>query len=79
MSRNGKIYFGVGTVTNSGVVGLDNVIAFLLLAMWPDLHDVPAKDIELTGQTFITQWPPMQMWDSHVGQWAHKTEADGVS
>jgi glucose/arabinose dehydrogenase len=54
---DGKIYFGQGTATNSGVVGLDSMIPFLWLAFWPDLHDVPAKDIKLRGQTFVTPEP----------------------
>lgn len=44
----GKIYFGLGTATNSGVVGLDN--------QWvkehPFLHDYPAADILVVGQNF---------------------------
>jgi glucose/arabinose dehydrogenase len=51
---DGKIYFGQGTATNSGVVGLDSMIPFLWLAYWPDLHDVPAKDIKLRGESFVT-------------------------
>jgi glucose/arabinose dehydrogenase len=51
---DGWIYFGLGTVTNSGIVGLDNVIPFLWLTMWPGLHDVPAKDIVLTGETVLS-------------------------
>jgi glucose/arabinose dehydrogenase len=51
---DGKIYFGVGTATNSGVVGLDNVYPFLWLAFFPDMHDVPARDIELAGVTYVT-------------------------
>lgn len=39
----GKLYFGMGTVTNSGVVGLDN--------------DRPARDIRLRGETFLTPQP----------------------
>lgn len=46
----GKIYFGIGTVTNSGVVGNDNkwVISH------PFLHDEPTFDIILNGQNFLT-------------------------
>jgi glucose/arabinose dehydrogenase len=43
---DGKIYFGQGTATNSGVVGIDNY--FLgWLHKHPTFHDVPAKDITL--------------------------------
>ena len=54
---DGKIYFGMGTATNSGIVGLDNVVPFLWLTLWPDLHDVPPYDLALTGQTFVTPEP----------------------
>jgi len=37
---NGRLYFGVGTATNSGVVGVDNWDAGWL-KRFPDLHDVP--------------------------------------
>lgn len=50
---DGWIYFGQGTATNSGIVGLDNAIPFLWLTMTPGLHDVPAKDIVLTGETVL--------------------------
>lgn len=51
---DGKIYFGQGTVTNAGVVGLDNVYPYVWLMLYPGLHDVPAKDIRLRGSGFLT-------------------------
>ncbi len=54
---DGKIYFGLGTVTNSGVVGLDDAYPFMSLLLWPNIHDVPAKDIQLRGETFLTPEP----------------------
>lgn len=45
---DGKLYFGLGTATNSGVVGLDNEWIF----DHPLLHDEPAADIQLVGQNF---------------------------
>jgi glucose/arabinose dehydrogenase len=53
---DGKIYFGQGTATNSGVVGLDNFL-FGWLQKYPDVHDIPAKDIKLRDQTFETPDP----------------------
>lgn len=53
---DGKIYFGQGTVTNSGVVGLDNFL-FGWLAQHPDAKDIPARDIKLKGQEFSTPDP----------------------
>jgi glucose/arabinose dehydrogenase len=54
---DGKLYFGLGTVTNSGVMGLDNAYPFMSLLLWPDLRDVPARDIRLRGETFLTPQP----------------------
>lgn len=48
---DGKIYFGQGTATNSGVVGLDN-FKHGWLQKYPEFHDIPARDIRLRGQTF---------------------------
>lgn len=48
---DGKLYFGVGSVTNSGVVGSDNA-AYAWLKDNPDVHDVPAKDIVLAGRNY---------------------------
>ncbi len=47
---DGKLYFGLGTVTNSGVVGPDNLWIF----NHPLLHDEPAFGIMLMGQNFET-------------------------
>jgi glucose/arabinose dehydrogenase len=47
---DGKIYFGQGTATNSGVVGTDNQWVF----NHPLLHDVPAFYSMLSGQNFET-------------------------
>jgi glucose/arabinose dehydrogenase len=45
---DGKIYFGQGSATNSGVVGVDN---FLMgwLPKNPKVHDVPGKDVMLAA------------------------------
>lgn len=48
---DGKIYFGQGTLTNSGVVGEDN-FKMGWLKKHPDFHDIPARDITLVGRTF---------------------------
>lgn len=47
---DGKIYFGVGTATNSGVVGLDNNWVF----EYPMFRDYPGTYIMLNGQNFET-------------------------
>jgi len=41
VGADGKLYFGQGTATNSGVVGLDN-FHFGWLAKYPQVHDIPA-------------------------------------
>lgn len=54
--HNGYIYFGQGTATNSAVVGEDNA-SFGWLARHPDFHDIPCRDVVLTGQNFTTENP----------------------
>ena len=48
---DGKIYFGQGTATNSGVVGEDN-LEIGWLKKHPYVHDEPAKDIVLAAPPF---------------------------
>jgi glucose/arabinose dehydrogenase len=50
---DGYVYFGVGTATNSGVVGQDNA-DFGWLKRHPELCDIPPVNITLTGQNFAT-------------------------
>ena len=56
LGRDGKIYMGQGTVTNSGVVGVDNHM-FGWLARNPAVHEVPCKDVVLAGRNFETDDP----------------------
>jgi glucose/arabinose dehydrogenase len=49
--KDGYIYFGQGTATNSGVVGKDNA-EFGWLLRKKDFHDVPCDDITLSGQNY---------------------------
>jgi glucose/arabinose dehydrogenase len=48
---DGKIYFGQGVATNSGVVGMDN-FQFGWLKQYPDVHDIPARDIVMRAKAF---------------------------
>ncbi|MBO9154034.1 PQQ-dependent sugar dehydrogenase [Chitinophaga sp. GCM10012297] len=48
---NDHIYFGTGSVTNSGVVGPDNA-DFGWLHRFPRLHDIPCQDITLAGVNY---------------------------
>jgi glucose/arabinose dehydrogenase len=51
--RDGYVYFGQGTATNSGVVGNDNH-DFGWLKRKPDFHDIPCKDITLNGRNYTS-------------------------
>jgi glucose/arabinose dehydrogenase len=51
LGPDGKLYFGVGTATNAGVVGSD-IFAYEWLPKFPDFHDLPAQDIVLAGRNY---------------------------
>jgi glucose/arabinose dehydrogenase len=53
---DGRLYFAQGTATNSGVVGEDNH-QFGWLSRNPGFHDVPCRDVTLTGENFTTGNP----------------------
>jgi glucose/arabinose dehydrogenase len=53
---DGRIYFGIGTATNAGVVGEDNA-EFGWLHRFPKFHDTPGADIVLTGKNFTSPNP----------------------
>ena len=53
---DGKLYFGQGSATNSGVVGVDN-FAFGWVKKHPEVAEVPAMDVVLTDQVFETADP----------------------
>lgn len=53
---DGRIYVGVGTATNAAVVGPDNA-DFGWLSRFPDFHDVPCRDVVLTGANFASPDP----------------------
>ncbi|MCC2547661.1 PQQ-dependent sugar dehydrogenase [Hymenobacter sp. BT175] len=53
---DGYLYFGQGGATNSGVVGPDNA-EFGWLPRHPDFHDIPCRDIVLSGENFISDNP----------------------
>lgn len=48
--RDGRMYFSVGTATNSGVVGPDNE----WLTKRPAYHDLTCRSYELVGQNFVS-------------------------
>ncbi|MEF3305242.1 PQQ-dependent sugar dehydrogenase [Paenibacillus sp. GYB003] len=51
---DGRLYFSVGTATNSAVIGTDNAA---WLKLHPGFHDVPAADTVLNGINFISPNP----------------------
>lgn len=53
---DGGIYFGQGTATNSGVVGVDN-LKMGWLKEHPDFHDKPARDIVVKGLSYTSPNP----------------------
>lgn len=53
---DGKVYFGQGTATNSGVVGEDN-FKFGWLERHPEFHDIACRELELVGRNFETGDP----------------------
>ena len=55
VETEGRFYFGVGTATNSGVVGVDNWEAWL--KRYPKVHDEPRIEIKLNGYRFDTPNP----------------------
>ena len=48
---DGRLYFGVGSATNAGVVGADN-FAYEWLQSYREFHDVPAQDVRLVGRNY---------------------------
>lgn len=78
---DGKIYFAQGTVTNSGIVGLDN------WALWgrffPGPRDVPCRDIVLRGVNVTTADPRsvipfMRVQTGAYSPFGHKTVPNQV-
>jgi glucose/arabinose dehydrogenase len=49
---DGTLYFGVGSATNSGVVASADPVNQKWLAKHPEAHDIPCRELHLTGATF---------------------------
>jgi glucose/arabinose dehydrogenase len=56
VGRDGWIYFGQGTATNSAVVGEDSH-KFGWLAKHQEVHDIPCQDVTLTGRNYTSGNP----------------------
>jgi glucose/arabinose dehydrogenase len=52
--KDGYIYFGQGTATNSAVVGEDDA-EFGWLKRKKEFHDIPCKDVVLIGQNYVSR------------------------
>ena len=66
--NNGRLYFGVGTATNSGVVGNDNWDAGWL-KRYSDVHDIPYdpnSTLYLLGRRFDTPNPQAGLFGSDI-------------
>ncbi|WP_434345780.1 PQQ-dependent sugar dehydrogenase [Myxococcus virescens] len=64
---DGALYFGVGTATNSGVVGPDNA-SMGWLKRNPAFHDVPCRDVTLAGVNYPSANPlALQSGQVHTG------------
>ena len=59
------LYFGIGTFTNSGVVGEDNY-QFGWLQRHPSAHDIPCRDVTLRGVNFTSMNPFTPMADDEA-------------
>jgi plastocyanin/glucose/arabinose dehydrogenase len=55
IGKDGKLYWGEGSATNSGVVGEDNESLTGWLKAHPDFHDIPCKDVQLSGQNWTSK------------------------
>jgi glucose/arabinose dehydrogenase len=62
---DGWLYFGQGTATNSGVVGMDNW-DFGWPDRHPEFHDVPCRDLTLVGKNYTTPDPRTPSSDQAV-------------
>ncbi|MEF2277185.1 glucose dehydrogenase [Deinococcus sp. YIM 134068] len=56
VGRDGYVYFGQGTATNSAVVGPDNA-DYGWLKRHPEFHDTPCADVTLAGRNFESDNP----------------------
>ena len=50
--REGALYFGVGSATNSGVVSSNDPVNQKWLKKRPDMRDIPCRNVVLKKQTF---------------------------
>ena len=63
--KDGHVYFGQGTATNSAVVGVDNA-HYGWLYRYPDFHDIPCEDVVLRGVNYTSKNPLTEDEDDEV-------------
>lgn len=68
--KDGYVYFGQGTATNSAVVGTDNA-DYGWLYRKPDFHDTPCEDIVLSGHNYESANPLTEGIDDKVSTGAY--------
>ena len=51
----GTLYFGLGSATNSGIVSSHDPVNGKWLAKLPAAHDIPCKDVVLTGEKYTEE------------------------
>jgi len=55
IGKDNRLYWGEGSATNASVVGEDNLNATGWLKTHPTFHDIPCKDIVLSGQNWTSK------------------------
>jgi glucose/arabinose dehydrogenase len=66
VGADGRIYFSIGTYTNSGIVGEENA-RLGWLVRFPELHDVPCRDVTLAGINYRTKDVLRESGDAETG------------
>ena len=55
IGKDGMLYWGEGSATNAGVVGEDNQSLTGWLKAHPEFHDIPCRDVQLSGQNWTSK------------------------
>jgi glucose/arabinose dehydrogenase len=67
--REGALYYGVGSATNSGVVSANDPVNQKWIKKRPEVHDLPCRDLVLARQKFVDANPltPAEGDDAETG------------
>jgi len=55
--QDGRMYFAVGSPSNSGVISPEDLHTHGYLAIFPEARDIPAVELKLQGQVFESEDP----------------------